>query len=560
MTSKRANAALTSTRARGNLDDQDQKLSDAGGLRAVEQATDASQVVKSSRGILLDLSDAEYQSAAYEGAVSSTLVGDSDSELPPSFEEAISATAGSQASSSKGGGGFMSSLQHSFKAMTAAMRPKPEPFVSPLCQAAARGDIQQVRGFLAEGANINGRNENGNTALISAVLMNRIDAAKFLLTAGADHTVKDSGRKCKPPFFHAIDVGATVIIELLLARGVDVNERNVYGQPYFVDAINTGDLDIIKLLLTRGANVNTTDISGSSILAIAIKKGNQRLVQLFLEFGADANSRDLTGQPVVILAFSHGRNDIVTQLLSRGSDPNARSITGTPFVIEALNKNDTRLVEDLLARGANSNAQDPMGVKMLSLVVNNKVISEEDREKLLKILLSHGANPNETDSWGKPALLLAVVASSNTRILKMFLEHGANPNAKSATDETFLINFMDQGNWERVKLFLQYGANPNEGDKLGRTPLILALQKGKIDVVQLLIQHGVDVNKTASISPLAFVHATGNTRVEQLLRQHGANGPVDDIVVAQEPSTAPGRAESPSPPGYDAHDSTTRIL
>jgi ankyrin repeat protein len=62
---------------------------------------------------------------------------------------------------------------------------------SSLIQAVKDGDIDRVRLLIAQGADINTRDNRGGTPLHWAVYYNRKEIAKLLLMQGADINIKD---------------------------------------------------------------------------------------------------------------------------------------------------------------------------------------------------------------------------------------------------------------------------------------------------------------------------------------------------------------------------------
>lgn len=215
---------------RSDKDAQDGVLDSVEGRTVLEQACLASE--KASQGDLL-LSGRDYGIGASSRGPSDTTIE------PPPYENAASSssptpTPAPTSSSSSGFAKGMSSLTNSLKAMTASLWPKPDPLATAFCQAALRGDVQQMSGFLAQGANINGRNGESNTPLGCAILANQVDAVQFLLAAGAD-TAASSGSSKLPPLFLAASAGSGEVVKLLLARGADVNQKSWTGQPYFVE-------------------------------------------------------------------------------------------------------------------------------------------------------------------------------------------------------------------------------------------------------------------------------------------------------------------------------------
>jgi ankyrin repeat protein len=61
-----------------------------------------------------------------------------------------------------------------------------------LTQAVTAGDVDAVNAALAAGADVNERNNGGQTALILAVIFNHIDLVHLLVKAGANPRLRDN--------------------------------------------------------------------------------------------------------------------------------------------------------------------------------------------------------------------------------------------------------------------------------------------------------------------------------------------------------------------------------
>ncbi|GJC80518.1 putative ankyrin repeat protein RF_0381 [Colletotrichum liriopes] len=421
---------------------------------------------------------------------------------------------------SKATGQFFSSISSSFKAMTASLRAKPEPMVIAMCQAAKSGDVGHLKGFVSQGVNINGQNDEGYTPLICAIRANQIEAVEFLIKSGADRSAKDSfsGKK-KPPLFHAAECGLVPIAELLIDNGADVKERSWSGQPFFIEVANSDRLEIVKLFLTRGCDANTAAISGRTIFIHAVQAGSLPHMKLLQEFGADMNARDITGQPALHMALGQNRMDIVSFLLEHGADPNVMDLTGSTMIISALHKKKYELVKMLLVRGADPNATGLMGKGILWTMLQNKDMEDGIKVDLVRALLQRGANPNEVDNWGESIMSL-VITLGNTELLRTFLTHGGNPN-KKIKDDTFLLYAINQGRLEDAKLLLTHGADANAADNKGRTPLVEALQTENSTLVQTLLTFGADVNKMGHVKPLTLARLLQKPELVQMLTERG---------------------------------------
>ncbi|OHF00807.1 hypothetical protein CORC01_03881 [Colletotrichum orchidophilum] len=530
---------------------QDARLSSSDGHGMLESAVEASQIVLT-RSDILQPSDEAGQSAPDIAAFAGEL-GDAQTDEPPPDYTSGTANKGK----SKASGQFFTSISSSFKAMTAGLRAKPEPMVIAMCQAAKSGDVGHLKGFVSQGVNTNGQNDEGYTPLICAIRANQMEAVKFLVKSGADRSTKDShsGKK-KPPLFHAAECGFVAVAEFLINHGFEMKERSWSGQPYFIEVANSDQLDIIKLFLRRGCDANTAAISGRTIFIHAILSGSLPHIKTLQEYGADVNARDISGQPALHMALGQNRLDIVTFLLEHGADPNAMDLTGSTMIISALHKKKYELVKTLLTRGADPNATGLMGKGILWTLLQNKDMEEGIKVELIKSLLARGANPNQVDNWGESIMSL-VITLGNTDLLRMFLAHGGNPN-KKIKDTTFLLYAIDQNRQEDAKVLLLHGADPNEADSKGRTPLVEALQADNYALVKAVLAHGADVNKMGQIKPLALARLLQNQETIKSLSDRGAQAP-ERPAAMRTPSTPvsprrPNASSTQSRPGESAAD------
>ncbi|GJC92803.1 ankyrin repeat protein [Colletotrichum higginsianum] len=541
---------------------QDSKLSAPDGHRLLETAVKISQIVLTRSDILQvteESSNLAIRSAANAGGAQDMADTADTADVPPPDYP----TGKSGKGKSKATGQFFSSISSSFKAMTAGLRAKPEPMVIAMCQAAKSGDVGHLKGFVSQGVNINGQNEEGYTPLICAIRANQIQAVEFLLNSGADRSAKDSfsGKK-KPPLFHAAECGLVPVAELLINEGADIKERSWSGQPFFIEVANSDRLDIIKLFLVRGCDPNTAAISGRTIFIHAVQAGSLPHMKLLQEFGADVNARDITGQPTLHMALGQNRMDMISFLLEHGADPNAMDLTGSTMIVSALHRKKYDLVKLLLTRGADPNVTGIMGKGVLWTMLQNKDMEEGIKVDLVRALLQRGANPNEVDNWGESIMSL-VITLGNTELLRTFLTHGGNPN-KKIKDDTFLLYAIGQGRHEDAKLLLTHGADANAADGKGRTPLGEAIQSNSHALVLTLLTFGADVNKMASIRPLTMARLLQNPELTQLLIERGAQAPEPpkQEVMPSSPSShgrqdtssrrhsRPGREGAEMPPPY----------
>jgi len=98
--------------------------------------------------------------------------------------------------------------------------------VTPLENAASRGDVTEVRRLLGNGANVNAADSDGETVLMRAAAQ-----------------------------------GYAAVVQQLLDKGADVNAQTHYGYTALLFAAENGHTDCVSKLLDQGANI---DAQGSA--------------------------------------------------------------------------------------------------------------------------------------------------------------------------------------------------------------------------------------------------------------------------------------------------------
>jgi ankyrin repeat protein len=171
----------------------------------------------------------------------------------------------------------------------------------PLMLAVSKGQVDEVRRLLREGANVNEAIELGITALMVASGLGHLDLIKVLLDAGADPNAL-AGMSHPRIIITPLNVAMNPrnkkrleTIDMLIAGGAKVNPLNATVSP-LENAVENRDIEMVKALLDRGADVNLLDGVGRTSLATAFRDANGpdvSIVKLLLEAGADPNKSRL---------------------------------------------------------------------------------------------------------------------------------------------------------------------------------------------------------------------------------------------------------------------------
>jgi outer membrane protein assembly factor BamB len=129
------------------------------------------------------------------------------------------------------------------------------PFDDPdIVEVAGKGDIGQLREFLAVGGSPHSRDSYGKGALVSAAENGHTEVVRALLRAGARPNDRDAQGAL--PLHTAIAGGHAASILALLEAGADVNAFDASGASPLFQAGAKGRPEAVRLLLSRGADVN----------------------------------------------------------------------------------------------------------------------------------------------------------------------------------------------------------------------------------------------------------------------------------------------------------------
>jgi ankyrin repeat protein len=270
-------------------------------------------------------------------------------------------------------------------------RAVPDSLDKALLTAIREGDHATVKLLLDQKANVETRNEVGDTALMQAVLNADTDMMQLLLRRGAKVNARgvyevtvllravhdpnkvklllDHGARvdARAMVLAAMVPGSRQTLELLHLHGGSVNAE-VGGYTALMAAAYSGDLDAATWLVGHGANVKAQTEAGCTALHGAAVSGNAALVKLLLDQGADPNVRyqepNTSGdfQTPAINAASHGHAECLRLLAEHDADVN---VQGGPFerapLLCAVTTGREDVVGLLLARGANVQARDWQG-------------------------------------------------------------------------------------------------------------------------------------------------------------------------------------------------------
>ena len=214
--------------------------------------------------------------------------------------------------------------------------------------AAARGGaLVFLKQLLDQGEDVNARSSAGLTALHEACLENRIEAARLLLSRGADINVATT-RTGMTPLMIAVDkvTKDDTLLKELLRRKPQVNQQSNEGWTALSLACDNGHEDYARILLNNNADPNLPRNDGTMPLMMAVNKNSLDIVQMLVKRGAKVNAaRPSDGMTALAFTCLTGNVEIARWLLENSADPNAKLKDGTSLVQLAQAKNNPKILQ-----------------------------------------------------------------------------------------------------------------------------------------------------------------------------------------------------------------------
>lgn len=164
-----------------------------------------------------------------------------------------------------------------------------------IVNAARDGDLQRLSSLIDISPTlVNEKNDNGETALISALYYGRSDVMKYLLDHGSDINAQDN--EGRTALICGILTNPPENIDLLLKRGAIIDIANKSGSNALLLASGCGRKDCVKLLLEAGADVDFQDHSLNTPLIMACLHNHKEVVMLLLQFVACVKLKNMDGK------------------------------------------------------------------------------------------------------------------------------------------------------------------------------------------------------------------------------------------------------------------------
>lgn len=217
-------------------------------------------------------------------------------------------------------------------------------------------------------------------------------------------------------------------VENLLARGADVNAREINGQLTLMRytslmwAAYKGHRDVVKILLAHGADIHASDSENRTPLMMVTSAGHLDIARMMADAGADINAKSNHHDTALLMAASGGHHKVVSWLIKKGAVVDAVNDMGETALMAAALRGHTLTVEVLLKSGARI---DKTGNTVLIKASIGVLHKGGGSAETVRLLIAHGADVNQSDDNGITALIGAA-SRGNTSVVRELLIAGAD--------------------------------------------------------------------------------------------------------------------------------------
>ncbi len=387
--------------------------------------------------------------------------------------------------------------------------------LSALHLAARRRNAAMIALLLTNGAQVNVIDSKSGATPLHELLgpgyeeATQLPLVRRLLAAGADPNLPASRhyqRGQLTPFQLALKHGALETAELLLAQGVDLDQRNGDRKTALMlateQAARDDDLTLLVWLLELGADPNAAEYEFQRTpLTLAAEYNRVGLIDYLVQAGAEVDRNY-----ALLTAVGRGRVEAARRLLELGADPNKMKRTeispdwtseefplmkaiDNPAMVQLLlehgakvdvkvrvDYNDTLTPLEYARARRYPHSEEVMALLTAALAAQD---TEKARRETARYLDAELANVARDPRRSKP--------------LAHWLERGADPNGCNAYGRAALHYVAEHGRSpEEARLLLEAGADPNARDPFGYTPLHDSVLGNNAEMIQLLLDAGAD--------------------------------------------------------------------
>uniref|UniRef100_A0A1I7T4N3 ANK_REP_REGION domain-containing protein n=1 Tax=Caenorhabditis tropicalis TaxID=1561998 RepID=A0A1I7T4N3_9PELO len=470
-------------------------------------------------------------------------------------------------------------------------------------------DLKTARICIKGGADVNARDESGQSLLAKAILENDDEIGVFLIENDAKAREQDriSG---KTYLESACERGLLNTVRSFISNGCKLNSRCSTGYTLIHAALSHQKMDVAALLINFGCDLESRVWLSSSgeileegdeewsskqtLLHRLIDDADQPGAVFLIDNGADVNARKEYSNPAdddlfspAHMAISWAQNDVLRALKDRGAnlcdvDSDGRTaahigvreqnMEGVKILLEAENV-DFIPMRDKFGQTILSQSMALKDHQMASLIVArqphaavqtngngenllHQAIRQNDLESVLFLLAVAKADPCRpiNDGTQKTPLHLAA-ASKDEMILRNLILVNENVNVTLSDGTTPLLEALRHRNEKHVGILLENGAEPNLKDEHGENAMLCAVRSGSLDCIRVVAENPKTNRYTRNKIGYTSLHICALLTIDKLPKRTSSSDVIELILSYEEGETGRRLNEKQMAAFVDARDS-----
>ncbi|MCH2228896.1 MAG: ankyrin repeat domain-containing protein [Crocinitomicaceae bacterium] len=406
-------------------------------------------------------------------------------------------------------------------------------YVSPIGFAVKNNNLEMTEYFISKGGSIQKAidecfNQQKNTILKSlipkydnldqllaeAFLMTNTEMITYILNEGADINYKDDQGNT---LLHTSAKEANIKNAKMLVEQYNANieAKNLHGVTPLMLAASSKNILVTNYLIAKGAEVNEIDGKGETALFYSLGNRSLHNFTTLLNHGADPNIKSSNNTTLLLSAAKQNQVQAMNYLLDNNADifaENDQKENAFPYVVTNQNRN-FNLVDRFLDAGADINSRGTRYYKSLMFLA----IDQENLERI-KELHARGANIDPRDNEGNRADV------HDTEIIMYLIENGAEINALDDRHDSYMCIAVKENDLELAHYLISNEIDVNQNCYFTEPPLVKAIESENITLVKFLIDNEADINAIgySNRSVMEYASRKGNQEIIDYLKSNGA--------------------------------------
>lgn len=387
-----------------------------------------------------------------------------------------------------------------------------------------RGSLQEARMAIDAGADVNTRNSEQSSPLISAASWGHANIVEYLLSQGAEiNFIDKNGWSALGEAFRS---GKQEAADILIKNGASTigNKKILCSQTSSIEVLNEilrgacakgGKLDLVKMAFDAGAEVNSTHSNGNSALILAASWGHVDIVKYLLSQGAKIDAADINGNTPLKLALQNNHLDVADLLLINGASPGVITSNLSPDAKRLLSSYSLNNALKIACRNGNINEVDSLikqGADINRPLDENgatalHITAEGSNYPFMDYLISKGANIDAIDKMGWTPFGYALCKNSSLTGLL------SNLGSKKPFNISVLKNH--KGEKEKLNQILcavcagiRQIHQIQEGEYVRE--ISIPIFSADLDFVKMLVDAGADINNRSGEKKSSPLHSAAS--------------------------------------------------